>query len=140
MEAQLAAEEVEEEAALALAEARRSYRRGRKGNTNRKCRAETNCIYVLVGSNSASIEIEPADNEEYDGGVPEDEETVFLPLMLSAVMSAMETRGGSDDANIAGLISDDPEIVAAAQKAIAAAKLEDEEDFLMIAKFGFAQA
>ena len=27
----------------------------------------------------------------------------------------METRGGDDDANIAGLISDDPEIVAAAQ-------------------------
>ena len=61
--------------------------------------------------------------------MPEDEETVFPTINAKCGYVCMETRGGDDDANIAGLISDDPEIVAAAQKALAAAKLEDEEDF-----------
>ena len=129
MEAQLAAEKLEEEAALALAGPEDPTEEEEKEIPIENVEQKPNCIYVLVGSNSASIEIEPADNEEYDGGVPEDEETVFPTINAKCGYVCMETRGGDDDANIAGLISDDPEIVAAAQKALAAAKLEDEEDF-----------
>ena len=49
--------------------------------------------------------------------MPEDEETVFPTINAKCGYVCMETRGGDDDANIAGLISDDPEIVAAAQRA-----------------------
>ena len=89
-------------------------------------------MYVLIGHNNANVEIDIAEDagDERNEDVPDEDDIIYPSINARCGYVCMETRGGDDDANIAGLISDDPEIVAAAQAAIAAAKGdEDDDDF-----------
>ncbi len=133
MEAQMAAQKLEEEAALALA--------GPEEPTEEEAEEEAkvdlieqkpNAMYVLIGHNNANVEIDIAEDagDERNEDVPDEDDIIYPSINARCGYVCMETRGGDDDANIAGLISDDPEIVAAAQAAIAAAKGdEDDDDF-----------
>jgi hypothetical protein len=133
MEAQLAAEQAEEEAAMGLVEETGAVAEETTDSGDAAPREiSLPFVYVVVGRPSRDTELDPVDAPPLaeDGSVAlPGEDEVILPLLLAGCANVvMETRGGDDDTNIASLVSDDPEIAAAAAAALALAAANLDED------------
>jgi hypothetical protein len=133
MEAQLAAEQAEEEAAMGLVEETGAVAEETTDSGDAAPREiSPPFVYVVIGRPSRDTELDPVDAPPLveDGSVAlPGEDEVILPLLLAGCANVvMETRGGDDDTNIASLVSDDPEIAAAAAAALALAAANLDED------------